>query len=413
MNNLQDAKWFSDGRLHLGVGIEDTFVPQERPGHRKLDLYELTQHYDNWRNDLALAAESGAELIRWGIPWYRVEPEEGRFDFSWVDEVAAELRRLGLRCVVDLMHYGTPLWMTDSFLDPGYPDAVARYAGEVASCYRGVFGDYTPLNEPMINALWCGQRGIWPPYLTGDEGFVRLAMILVDGARRTQAAIRAADPDATIVHVEAGIQWATDLGPDRPKAFLDEWRFVMLDLLLGRVGVDHPMYGYLTQFGARAEQLAEFAAALVTPDVLGLNYYPAFSRKGLDAATGALVDVEAGQEGLLELVRDYAGRYDLPLALTETSRIAADPADKIAWLDDLLDAVAQLRAEGIDLAALFWFPVLDMFDWEYRLGTRPLDDYRQQFGLVDLVRGADGRLGRVTNAAYRHFQQLAADAKRR
>lgn len=61
-------RWYDDGRLRYGVGIEDTFIPQIRPGHRKLDEYELTQHYTHWREDLDLVAESGAEFVRWGVP---------------------------------------------------------------------------------------------------------------------------------------------------------------------------------------------------------------------------------------------------------------------------------------------------------------------------------------------------------
>ncbi|HEY3408623.1 MAG TPA: beta-galactosidase [Propionicimonas sp.] len=407
MHPATGSDWFNDGRFHYGVGIEDTFIPQERPGHRKLDLYELTQHYENWRTDLALAADSGAELIRWGIPWYLTEAADGRFDFGWVDQVATEMERLGLRCVVDLMHYGTPLWLENSFLDPRYPDLVARYAGEVAGRYRGVFSDYTPLNEPMVNAEWCGYRGAWPPYLTGDSGFVRLAMILVDGMRRTTSAIKSADPGATIVHVDAGFQWAGDLGPARPKAFLDEWRFVMTELLFGRVGLQHPMRAYLLANGASEEQLSEFSAQPMRPDVLGINYYPGFTRQGFDSSTGKTYPVEAGRDGLLEHVREYHARYGLPLAITETSRPSADPADKIAWLDDLAAAVTQLRTEGVDLVAGFWFPMLDMFEWEYRFDTRPLDDFHIRFGLVDLVRGPDNRLERVPNPAFSHFQHLA------
>ncbi|MCA0253812.1 MAG: family 1 glycosylhydrolase [Actinobacteria bacterium] len=405
--NAATPPWYADGRFHYGVGIEDTFIPQERPGHRKLDLYELTQHYENWRTDLALAAEAGAELIRWGIPWYLTEPSDGAFDFRWIDQVAGEMDRLGLRCVVDLMHYGTPLWLENSFLDPRYPELVARYAGEVAGRYRGVFHDYTPLNEPMVNAEWCGYRGAWPPYLTGDSGFVRLAMILVEGMRRSQAAIRAADPAATIVHVDAGFQWEGDFGSARPKEFLDEWRFVMTDLLFGRVGEAHVLRPYLLENGAGEAQLDGFAAEPTVPDVLGINYYPGFTRQRFDAESGRSLPVEAGRQGLLEQVRAYAGRYRLPLAITETSRPTADPAEKIAWLDDLASAASELRAEGIDLVAAFWFPMLDMFEWEYRFDTRPLDDFRIQFGLVDLVRGPDNRLQRVRNEAYAHYQRLA------
>ena len=64
-------------------GIENTFVPQTRPGHRALDEYQLMGHYEHWREDLALVRELGVRTLRWGVPWYRVEPyQPGGFD--WV-----------------------------------------------------------------------------------------------------------------------------------------------------------------------------------------------------------------------------------------------------------------------------------------------------------------------------------------
>ena len=50
------------------TGIEDTFVPQTRPGHRALDEYALMGHYEHWREDLALARDLGLQAIRWGCP---------------------------------------------------------------------------------------------------------------------------------------------------------------------------------------------------------------------------------------------------------------------------------------------------------------------------------------------------------
>src|SRR3954469_6513259 len=88
------------------TGIEDTFVAQTRPGLRALDEYELMGHYTHWREDLALATEVGARMIRWGIPWYHVEPERGRFDWSWTDQVIPYIvEDLGLELIVDLVHY--------------------------------------------------------------------------------------------------------------------------------------------------------------------------------------------------------------------------------------------------------------------------------------------------------------------
>ena len=69
------------------VGIENTFVPHTRAGHRRLDEYELMDHYRLWRQDLDLAADLGISAIRYGIPWYRVNPRPGVFDWSWTDPV--------------------------------------------------------------------------------------------------------------------------------------------------------------------------------------------------------------------------------------------------------------------------------------------------------------------------------------
>jgi len=69
------------------AGIEDTFVQQERPGHRSLDEYELIGHYEHWREDLDLCKDLGLQGLRWGVPWYKVEPEPGKFEWEWVDKV--------------------------------------------------------------------------------------------------------------------------------------------------------------------------------------------------------------------------------------------------------------------------------------------------------------------------------------
>ena len=74
--------WFTDGRLRFAVGVEDTFIPQTRDGERALDEYELMQHYRFWKEDLGYCAEAGSEMVRWGIPWYLVNPTPGTLDSS-------------------------------------------------------------------------------------------------------------------------------------------------------------------------------------------------------------------------------------------------------------------------------------------------------------------------------------------
>jgi beta-glucosidase/6-phospho-beta-glucosidase/beta-galactosidase len=123
--------------FRFAVGIEDTFVPHAFPGHRALDEYELTQHYRFWPEDLGLAAETGATAIRYGFPWYRLNPAPGRFVWDWADRVVERLGELGLEAIVDLVHYGTPLWLDNAFLNADFPVRLAEYAAALAARYRG------------------------------------------------------------------------------------------------------------------------------------------------------------------------------------------------------------------------------------------------------------------------------------
>ena len=69
------------------AGIENTFVPQTRNGTRPLDEFELIGHYRHWREDLGLAGDLGLNAVRWGAPWYKIEPQPGKFDWRWTDKV--------------------------------------------------------------------------------------------------------------------------------------------------------------------------------------------------------------------------------------------------------------------------------------------------------------------------------------
>ncbi|HEY4591737.1 MAG TPA: family 1 glycosylhydrolase, partial [Thermoanaerobaculia bacterium] len=261
------------------TGIEDTFVPQARPGQRSLEEYQLMGHYEHWREDLALTRELGVQAIRWGIPWYRVEPFPGEFDWSWTDQVIPYLvEELRINPILDLMHYGCPFWLRREFASDDYPRAVAAYARAVAERYKGLVRWYTPLNEPIVNALFCGKKGLWPPYLRGDAGYLKVMLQLVRGIQRAVEAIKEVDPGALMVHVEAtGLTRAARA--DLVALAVEDQRrgFLAYDLITGRITADHPLFTWLLRNGAGPDELAAIRRAAIPLDVLGMNFYPQWS----------------------------------------------------------------------------------------------------------------------------------------
>ena len=396
---------FADGRFRIGVGIEDTFVPQEAVGRRALDEYALTQHYASWEEDLALAAESGATTIRYGLPWYRVNPEPGRFVWDWADRVVDRLSELGLEVILDLVHYGTPFWLDNQFANGAYPDRVAEYAAALAARYGDRITAWTPLNEPQWTARLGGESATWPPALSGHDGYLQVMLAICRGICLSQRAIVEASPvEPSFVHVEASFRYPVVAGSaSAERDLLTDRRFLALDLVTGAVDDRHPLAGYLAEHGVTDADLAWFAEHRVRPDVLGVNYYPMWSTIEYDGESG--VERDDGVDGLADVLRVYAERYAVPVMVTETS-YEGTMAQRASWLADSLETLRRLRAE-LPVVGYIWWPFFDQVKWQYREGTAPLTDFLHPLGLVDLVPDEVGVLHRRRNPLFADFQTFA------
>lgn len=418
MNAPHDTSpWYDDGTLHFGVGIEDTFVPQSRPGERAIDEYALTEHYQRYAEDLSLARHAGATFVRWGVPWHRVSPEPGRWDWSWVDRVIDRFSALGLRPVIDLLHYGTPLWLEDQFAAPDYPKVVAEYGVAFAERYGDRVTDYTPVNEPMIHALFCGSYGYWPPYLTGDRGLVRIVDALAQGFVRTQRGIADVLGDrATFMHVDATMRYAGDLhGEHRELAGrLTHQAHLVEDLVTGRVDSRHPLALFLVEHGLDDAALAWYSDERVQPDVMGMNYYPRLSTEVFEEGVhhlGGFADPRPTQDdgvaGLAEVLVAAEERHGVPVMLTETC-VTGSVQERLDWLDASVRCIRDLRAAGRRIVGYTWWPLFDMYEWTYRHSTAPRADHLLTMGLWDLVESPDGLLRRRNPVAER-FRQHATN----
>lgn len=392
------------------LGIEDTFVPQvvARTG-RILDEYELTGHYRHWRGDLDRIRDLGVRHLRWGIPWYRVEPQPGRFDWSWTDEVVPYMvETCGINPIVDLIHYGAPLWLEGTFLAPDYPERVAAYAAAAAERYRSIAVDWTPLNEPRVHAHFAGRAGIWPPYRRRTSGYAAVLVALAAGMQRTIAALRDVHPEARMVHVDAMSSVRAE-NPDVSEYVADrlEQQFLAADLVEGRVTPDHRMWPWLLRAGVAERTLEAFHERPERMDVMGGNYYPQMSRWRVAGTSDKPVSRrERGSgEDLEATLRRWHQRVERPVMLTETS-VFGPVWKRERWLDDSVGAVGRLLAEGVPITGYTWFPAFSLLAWSYQRGRRPLEAYLAHMGLWDLRDSGDGDLARVPTRLVERYRDL-------
>jgi beta-glucosidase/6-phospho-beta-glucosidase/beta-galactosidase len=238
------------------------------------------------------------------------------------------------------------------------------------------------------------MKGAWPPYLHGERGYVKLLMQLASGIVETVQAIRQAQPDAEMVHVEAaGINRAADPA----LAELAEQNrlkgFIVYDLITGRVTPEHPLFEWLLAAGARVARLQSLARRAIPVDIMGLNFYPQWSTQELfvdDHGKVASRAVEQDGSGFAAMVEDFYTRYGVPIMITETSARESDEV-RSDWLNNSLAMLKRLRGGGIPVLGYTWFPMFTMINWDYRWGRKPLKHYLLDLGMYRLSHGGGHR----------------------
>lgn len=390
------------------TGIEDTFIPQARPGLRALDEYELTQHYTLWKRDFDLVAETGVKFVRWGIPWYRVQPAADQWNWEWTDSALDYLVNVkGIAPILDLMHYGTPPWLENSFINASYPQRVAEYSHTVVERYKSLVRYYTPLNEPMVNAEYCGSKAEWPPYLSGDDGYVKLTLALAKGIVLTTQAIKSELPDAITVQVEAlWHRFTKDSALDERVSQHNARQYLCFDLSTGRVDENYTLTPFLCLHGMTDADMDWFQRNAATFDLFGANFYPwsyGELKRGSNGSTHYVSGETPGDK--IEIVlRDVYKRYRMPIMITETSA-RSDINGRARWMNETLKKVHALRKEGLPIVGYTWFPLFTMVDWAYRTGRRPLEEYLLHIGLYDSAFDSKGVLRRHKTPLVKRYQK--------
>lgn len=350
-------------------GFESTYIP-----HARVDALALTGHTEFFRHDLRLARQAGVRTLRYPAPWHTVEAIRGRYDWTWMDEAMGMLRELDIEPVVDLVHHTSfPDWLGGGFANPALSEAETEFAAAFAERYAWV-KQYTVFNEPFLTTFMCGHQGVWPPYGRDARTFVSMLLNVGRTICRVSEMLVRRVPDVRLVHVETCEHHsARDPESEKFARFLNERRFVMHDLLLGRVGHGHALYDYLAGHGMTDQDVRWFAEHPARIDVLGLDYY---SHSEHQFHTHGSVVPSGSPRGFAAVARDYSDRYGLPVMLTETN-IRGFAFDRVSWLKYMVEQCEHLVGDGVDFRGFCWFPFIDSTDWDSLL--------RQARGHVDPV----------------------------
>jgi beta-galactosidase len=111
-----------------GAAYYNEYMPQDMPGGQTARLMK----------DVALMKGAGLNVVRMGeSTWSLWEPEDGQFDYAWMDRVVDAMGRAGIKVILGTPTYSIPAWMAHQ-----HPEILAKripggmFGGQpVASAY--------------------------------------------------------------------------------------------------------------------------------------------------------------------------------------------------------------------------------------------------------------------------------------
>jgi beta-glucosidase/6-phospho-beta-glucosidase/beta-galactosidase len=380
--------------IEVWGGVECTY---NRVRDLYLDQMELSGHTLRC-SDIEEFYLLGIKTLRVGILWERhvLEPS-----WKFADERLHRIQKLGMRCIVGLVHHGSGPSNT-SLLDPAFAPSLAAFAREVAERYPWLDA-YTPVNEPHTTARFSGLYGIWYPHHMSRASYLRALLNQCRATVLSMQAVRAINPHAKLIQTE---DTGTITGTEALRSIwelLNDRRWLGFDLLCGRVNRDHPLFAYIRNEGISEREILWFADHPCPPDIIGINYY-ATSDRYIDhrcelyppergSAEGPFVDVEAVRvrgaqpHGFGVVLTDAWLRYGIPVAITEV-HLGGPVEEQIRWATHGWRGVMKARQAGVHCAAMTFWALLGSHYWNHLVTC---DNGHYEPGVFDVRSGRPQR----------------------
>ncbi|NIJ37107.1 beta-glucosidase [Sphingopyxis panaciterrae] len=333
---------------------------------------DAADHYHRYAEDIAIVAGLGLNAYRFSVEWARVEPERGHVSEAALDHyrrMADACLSRGIAPVVTLHHFTQPRWLArlGGLAAPEFPQLFAEQAARVVRALDGIALVCTinELNLPAIAA----------PYFRGRATAEQRA-----AAER----VLGAPLSAFFLHVDEEVIFGNGLAAHRAAraAVRAERPGVAVGMTLAISEEDAEPGGEAFRDRRRETYYAPFLDAAREDDFVGVQTYSRMTSRA-DGSVGlypgsvaTTMGWEDRPEAIGAVCEWIAGRWDVPIIVTENGYVGGDDARRGIFIAAAVAGVRRAMAGGADVRGYLYWSLLDNFEW--MLG------YGQRFGLVSV-----------------------------
>ncbi len=343
------------------------------------DITRAGNHWENWRQDIDIAAAMGITTYRFSVEWARIEPEEGKIDRKAIGHYRDEIlymKECGIVPLLTLHHFSNPQWFekAGAFAKAKNAGRFLKFTGLIIREFGDLVSDYVTFNEPNVYALMGYLGGGFPPRVFDPIRWSRVLSVMCAchilayrKIHRMREAMGYGDTKVGIaLHMRAFAPEHRRIPHENHTVMLDRWLFQ-----------DAPARAFLNgDFHYPVSNLGKFKKDIYC-DYLGINYYTRSHVRipGEDRTRPLDPKTDFGWEiypmGLEECMRELYAICPRPIWITENG--VCDEYDNFRCLF-LYEQLQILARTSLPVERYYHWSLLDNFEW--------LDGESRRFGLV-------------------------------
>jgi beta-glucosidase len=316
-------------------------------------------HFNLYKHDFDIAQRLNFSVLRSGIEWSRIEPEEGEFDplaVAHYKKYFTEMKKRGIEPVITLWHWTFPDWFAGKggFAKRRNIKYFTRYVEYVTEQLGMHFNYVITLNEPTVYAAMSYHERRWPPEEGSKFLMLKVMRNLAKAHKKSYKIIKRMRPQAQV-------------GLAHNCAYYYAGDDSVVSKIVARLGHAFSNEYFINRL--RKQQ-----------DFFGLNYYFANRVCGTRVHNSNQRRNDLGwdmqPDKMGPLIEQLYAKYKLPLLITESGVADMHDTYRKWWIIESVKAMNTAITNNVPIIGYIHWSLLDNFEWA--------EGFWPRFGLIEV-----------------------------
>lgn len=316
-------------------------------------------HFNLYKHDFDIAKKLNFSVLRSGIEWSRIEPEEGEFDPAAIvhyKQYFTEMKKRGIEPVITLWHWTFPDWFAQKggFAKRRNIKHFIRYVEYVTEQLGMHFNYVITLNEPTVYAAMSYHERRWPPEEGSKFLMLKVMRNLAKAHKKSYKIIKRMRPEAQV-------------GLAHNCAYYYAGDDSVVSKIVARLGHVFSNEYFINR--VRKQQ-----------DFFGLNYYFANRVCGTRVHNTSKRSNDLGwdmqPDKMGPLIEQLHAKYKLPILVAESGVADMHDTYRKWWIIESVKAMNSALEKDVPIIGYIHWSLLDNFEWA--------EGFWPRFGLIEV-----------------------------